>query len=248
MLKNLIMSKVRKSGRYANTTDCPAHPGFKISWDEKFAVEKPGKLYGTRDTFSFVKILRDCPHCKASEGDSTDRGKPLEDAAEEAKQFEQHRNSFHISTPILTPPEPPAPPMTHMVYFGGTGGKNRIVKDGGAGQRLTIEGGLAICGVKIGKAQHGSPLGATMADCIIPASGRFRLYSVDIGVFDGRLTVICGLRFSVDSVRLIDVRATNCREVTRVFQEDGGLEVQIRSIRSDFMLDGMTFLYNEYDR
>jgi hypothetical protein len=44
---------------------------------------------------------------------------------------------------------------------------------------------------------------------------------------------------------MIDVRATNCREVTSVFQEDKGMEVQIRSIRSDFMLDGITFLYNE---
>jgi hypothetical protein len=169
----------------------------------------------------------------------------IQDPSALTKTADEDIESFQLYTPVLFPPEPPLLPMTHTVYFGGTGGRNRVVKDFGANQRLTIVGEYSICGMKIGKVQHGSPVGEILLDCQIPASGRFRLYSVDIGVFDNRVTVICGMCFSVDNVTLIGVRSTTCREVTRVFQNEGGLEVQIKSIRSDFMLDGMTFMYRE---
>jgi hypothetical protein len=221
--------------------DCSAHPGFKISWDEKFVMEKHCRIYGTKSTFSNVKIFRDCPHCKI-ECLSEDEKNAVERDSAKAKHFNCCRRSLHLCSPILSLPEPPAPPMTQLMYFGGMNGRNNIVKQYGAGQRLTIQGGPAIYGVKIGKVQYGSPVGAILADCLLPASGRFRLYSVDMGSYDGCFRVICGLRFSVDGSHFIDVSATNCRGVTRKFQKDGGLEVQIRSICSDSMLEGITFL------
>lgn len=234
------VSKVGKGDGCVNMIDCPAHPGFPISWDEKFPVKSPGKISGTSKTFSFVRIVRKCPHCKAEEV-LLDRGKLMGSASKERDLIAQSRRSMQLSNPTFSLPEQPAPRMTKLLYFGGPDGRNRLVKDCGAGQRLTFRGGLAIFGVRVGNVQHGSPVGATMADCKIPASGRIHLYSVDTGMFDGRL-IICGLRFSVDVTNILEVAATSCQEVTRVFQDDDGLEVQIKSICSDLMLDGITFL------
>ncbi|CAF1004476.1 unnamed protein product [Didymodactylos carnosus] len=133
-----------------------------------------------------------------------------------------------------------ARPNTTLIHLGGNGGSFRDITHAGAGQVMTIKAGAIVDSIQIGSTRHGGGGGVRTVTCTIPASGVIRLYRVETATWEDSTPVINGLVFSIGDHSYV-IHGTHGHNVTTVFNNHAGEDVQIVSANSGTMLDGIIF-------